>query len=190
MMRTATAWPPRAGDHTSLVRAYADLLDWRLVVDDGEVSAGFENAVIHTGCAGFDAVALPRPVGNQVLIRLESGGLGPVPSLITAAQVTFLVQAGTGTVLGGPPDVVVFSGSKARLVLPPSPGVRWDTPPWSPARPEPLALLDGEQVRTAVLDALRLCNRPRGTAPPSAGAPTARSAGAGPQDSCGWRAGG
>lgn len=188
-MRTATAWPPRASDHASLVRAYSGLLDWRLVVEDTVVSAGFENAVISTGCEAFDAVTLPRPMGNQVLIRLECGGLGPVPSLVTASKVTFLVQAGTGAVLGGPPDVEVFSGSEHQLVLPPSPGVRWDTPPWSPACPVPLALLDGGQVRVAVLDALRLCNRPRAAGPPPpVTLPAASSAGAEPRSSPGRRA--
>ncbi len=189
-MRTATVWPPRASDHASLVRAYSSLLDWRLVVEDAAVSAGFEDAVISTGCEAFDAIALPRRVGDQMLIRLQCGGLGPVPSLVTASKVAFLAQSGTGAVLGGPPDVEVFSGSEQQLVLPPSPGGRWDTPPWSPARPVPLALLDVGQVRVAVLDALRLCNWSRAAGhPPPVALSAASSAGAEPRSSRGWRAG-
>ncbi|MFJ2744773.1 hypothetical protein ACIO3O_34530 [Streptomyces sp. NPDC087440] len=187
MRSTATAWPPRASDHPGLVRAHADLLDWRLIVDEAGDSAESENVVIRTGCEAFDGVTLPRPAGHQLLLQV-SRGRGPVPSLIPEAHTTLLVQAGTGQVLGDPPDVQIRSGPRVNLVLPPSPGVRWDTPPWSPARPEPLPLplLDGAQPLTALWHALRLCNRPcRGAPPPPGGAPAGRTPGIGQENARG-----
>jgi hypothetical protein len=114
---------------------------------------------LHTPCAAFDALSLPRPAGTDALLRLDRLDLS-VPSLISAEQVTLLVAAGTGARLGGLPGVEVASGSNAWLALPPTTGVRWDTMPWSTASPAPLELLDGRRVRGALADGLRLYGRP------------------------------
>jgi hypothetical protein len=168
-MRTAAAWPPKASDHEGLVRTYEAVLGWHLLVGGCAVEsaheavqelAGTENTMLHTAGSGFDAVSVPRPAGMDTMLRLGRCKLGLVPSLITTEWVTLLVKAGTGSAFHDLPAVEVVSGAESWLALPPSPGVRWDTPPWSASSPTPLDLVDGALVRAPVQDGLRLYGCP------------------------------
>ncbi|MBB1243123.1 hypothetical protein GL263_06010 [Streptomyces durbertensis] len=92
--------------------------------------AGAPGACVVAPTVPFDAVVLPREFGMAVMVRLDR--TGPVPCMVTDSTATLLVQAGTGTVLhhtGGVAEV--RSGPDRWVALPPSHGVRWDTPPWS-----------------------------------------------------------
>ncbi|MGW4032129.1 hypothetical protein ACWEFL_22930 [Streptomyces sp. NPDC004838] len=137
-VRRAPAWPPTTGDVVGTVRAYTCLLGWRLTIAEGgeltaeaaarvlERAAGAE---LRVSCGGFDAVTVPYSVGRSALLQLDPV---PVPSILGPGTVTFLVAPGTGVVLAERIDGVdVVSGIDSWLVVPPSAGRRWDTPPWS-----------------------------------------------------------
>jgi hypothetical protein len=103
----------------------------------------------------FDAVVLPRAVGMAVMVRLDRRG--PVPCLIAAGTATLFVQAGTGSTLDAYPGqpVEVRSGPDGWVALPPSHGVRWDTPPWDEVTGARLRLPHGHAIKPAVTEALR-----------------------------------
>ncbi len=97
----------------------------------GAVRPAFENipgAGIIAACTAFDAVSVPHHLGLGLMMALDAGGIH-VPCLTMDPFVaTLLTAPKTGSLLAGP-AAVVRSGSEAWIALPPSHGVRWDTPP-------------------------------------------------------------
>ncbi|MFE7331575.1 hypothetical protein ACFU8W_43080 [Streptomyces sp. NPDC057565] len=102
-------------------------------------------------------MTVPRVVGMEAMVLLGRRDMGPVPCLIASQdQATLLIRAGTGRVFAGMENVRVESGAGGRLILPPSSGWRWDTPPWDARTEAPCPLLDGTELVGCVRDALRL----------------------------------
>lgn len=164
---TNDKWPPRVSDRPAVVDAYANVLVWRLLVNGAEVRAGSAvelldgdpAAVLVTPCAGFDLVVTPYRLGIDALLLLERADLH-VPCVLRtgrAQQAAFLVRPATGRPLAGVGFVRVEAGPGAVLTLPPSPGARWDTPPWHRTRPEPLPLLDAMDLVPAFAQVERTC---------------------------------
>jgi hypothetical protein len=185
-MRTVASWPPAAHDTLAVAEAYTQVLGWPLIAGTTFVSpdrAAAELAdpdtqtQLSTPCSAFDAVTVARAVGTGAMVLFERRGLGPVPCMIEGHdRVVLLVRAGTGRFLSGLEFVVgVEAGSGGRLVLPPSSGRWWDTPPWALTAEKPCRLPDGSALVPSFVDALRLRgNGPSSTwggAPPSAGCP-------------------
>ncbi|MGW2081976.1 hypothetical protein ACWCOW_34535 [Streptomyces sp. NPDC001939] len=163
-MRT-TSWPPRARDGSALAHAYADILHWRLLVDGvpvapevaDELMEGPPCSVVQIRRKGFDTVTVPRTLGSDALLALDRGPVH-VPSLLVKDDaVTFLVQAGTGRYLAHISNALVEDDGLHLLTLPPSPGVRWDTPPWDvyADAPMPLRLPDARAMLSSLETALR-----------------------------------
>ncbi|MBB1255422.1 hypothetical protein H3146_18970 [Streptomyces sp. OF3] len=107
-------------------------VSWVAGVEQARVRAEFAaapGAGVVAPTVPFDAVVLPRQFGMAVMVRLDRAG--PVPCTVTDSAATLLVQAGTGMVLHNAGGIVeVRSGPDRWVALPPSHGVRWDTPPW------------------------------------------------------------
>ncbi|WP_155060237.1 hypothetical protein [Streptomyces blattellae] len=167
-MITAYAWPPRTSDRFALADAYVNLLDWPLYIGSERVlleaaEASFDHSP-HTrltaACSSFDGVSVPRAAAMDALIRLErnhgDGGTPPVPCVLFGDRGTFLAAAGTAERLSDLAGVEVVSGPEAHIVLPPTSGAHWDTPPWSPVEREPLALPGAEVLRPPLRDGMRL----------------------------------
>ncbi|MGW3563055.1 hypothetical protein ACWDSL_03980 [Streptomyces sp. NPDC000941] len=71
---------------------------------------------------------------------------------------TFLVEPGTGDSVA---DLVgsgleVLSGDNARIELPPTAGVHWDTPPWRVEAAQAVELRAAGDLRKTLVDALHL----------------------------------
>lgn len=102
----------------------------------------------------FDAVCVNRSVGMAALIGLEQEG--PVPCLVAGGIVALLVLPGTGRyALGGYVPGEVRSGPDQWVAVPPTIGVRWDTPPWIEPTTAPAPLMDGATVGLYVRRAYR-----------------------------------
>ncbi|MFG2210431.1 hypothetical protein [Streptomyces sp. NPDC048638] len=146
-MRTMS-WPPRACDGSTLAHAYVDLLGWQLLADRapvtpeqaGELLERAPDGVVQIRCEGFDAVTVPRALGSDALLTLDRGPVRAPSLLVGDEAVTFLVQAGTGGFLAQIPNARVESDGLRLLALPPTRGVRWDTPPWDVYADGPTAL--------------------------------------------------
>ncbi|WP_189829122.1 hypothetical protein [Streptomyces subrutilus] len=106
---------------------------------DGTSASGCR---VVTDCSGADFVRLPYAAGSDALVRLERvvGAVGIVPAMrVDRHRIVLVVRAGSAPELAGLPGVEVLSGPDTRVLLPPSPGIVWDTPPWNPdGTPRPL----------------------------------------------------
>lgn len=105
----------------------------------------------------FDAVVLSRGVGLAAMTALDRRG--PVPCLVHGERVILLVAPGTGEVMTRH-AVEVRSGAAQWVALPPSYGVRWDTPPWDEASGAAVPLMLGQEVQPEVAAAARLVGPP------------------------------
>lgn len=92
----------------------------------------------------FDAVFLPKDIGMAAMTALDR--VGPVPCLVQADRAVLLVLPGTGKHCLVSDVVEVRSGPESWVALPPSTGVRWDTPPWEDPTPTPRLLMSGKDV--------------------------------------------
>ncbi|MFF8786813.1 hypothetical protein [Streptomyces sp. NPDC015125] len=147
-----------------------DLLGWPLLAEGASLSADHAahllseqpHTVIETLCADtFDAVNLPYAAGCDALIWLDRhySQVPRIPSFRDGKSVTFLVQPGAALRLQGLDAVSVVSGPAGRITLPPTPGVRWDTPPWCATTPAPIELADAQNLRPGLERALQLHGR-------------------------------
>ncbi|MFI1868882.1 hypothetical protein [Streptomyces jumonjinensis] len=137
----------QAADLESLISRYVTLLGWTLAVEDdvhGPVRG--ERTVQATGA--FDAVAVPGPAGRKTLARLRSADIN-APAMDAGHAVALLVAPGTGARLTRLPTVLVFPGTSP-VLIPPSPGVHWATPPWTPETRTPLPLPDAQLLHPAL----------------------------------------
>lgn len=161
-MRTMS-WPPTTRDGAALAHAYVGLLDWPLLVDGAlvtreqaeELMERGRSAGVQTRGEGFDTVSVPRDLGLDVLLNIDRSPV-TVPSLLVGDDVvTFLVAAGTGACLADISEARIETG--ALLPLPPTPGLRWDTPPWDiyADRPTALKLSHARDLRKSLETALR-----------------------------------
>ncbi|MFI0742778.1 hypothetical protein ACH4PU_32555 [Streptomyces sp. NPDC021100] len=164
-MKMTTLWPPRTHDGSALIHAYADLLGWPLLSQGRRVSAQTaEHQLVRPGpitlrttCTAFDAVTVAHRVGASALVWIERE-IGLVPCLSQGhAAMTFLVQPGTSADLAALEGISCTTGT-GQISLPPSAGVRWDTPPWQAisAHREPLPLHAAAHLKPGLRDALRL----------------------------------
>jgi hypothetical protein len=143
-MRTMS-WPPTTRDGAALAHAYVGLLNWPLLVDGAlvtpeqaeELMERDAGAVVQTRGEVFDTVSVPRALGSDALVNVDRSTV-TVPSLVGDDVVTFLVEAGTGACLADIAEVRIETG--APVPLPPTPGLRWDTPPWDIYADSPTAL--------------------------------------------------
>lgn len=158
-----SSWPPRPRDTLSVACAYTDVLAWPLFVGPRQVSASLAAAHhrrdittrLTTSCASLDAVSVPYDVGMDAQVHYEREGLS-VPCLSYPGHgVTFLVRSGTGAFAAQLPSIHVLSGPEARLTLPPTRKVRWDTPPWQCTAREAAPLPDTRDLLGALAKALR-----------------------------------
>ncbi|MDQ0601983.1 hypothetical protein QF037_006328 [Streptomyces canus] len=160
---TTSVWPPRTRDRSALVHTYTDLLGWALFVGPDPVQPGVvedaftsnPNTVLLASCSSFDAVSISYSAAAEVLIRLERMEL-LVPCLLSGDTGTFLVKAGSGKHVASLGGVEVAAGGAARMVLPPTAGARWDTPPWRRSERAPVALHNADVVGPFLSGALRL----------------------------------
>lgn len=124
----------------------------------GDVEATLESApgaaiIAATDC--FDAVIVPVRIAMAALVSLEREA--PVPCLtIHGQQAVLLVLPATGRYSAGRPDMQVRTGAGSWVALPPSHGVRWDTPPWNEQTNKPLPLLHGSDVGRHLAEAFAL----------------------------------
>ncbi|GLF98136.1 hypothetical protein [Streptomyces yaizuensis] len=156
---TGAVPPPRNRDLTALLTAYEQVMGWTVAVeglrvpgtDAADTLRRRPDSMVSVVCIGFEALQLPaRPGGPPVPVlelddRLYCGDL-VVPSFVTGSGArTLLVRPDTAEevsrVRGWP-----MIGVGGELVVPPSPGMRWEIPPWDPARRAPLAFPDAALV--------------------------------------------
>ncbi|MBC3987477.1 hypothetical protein H8N00_00820 [Streptomyces sp. AC563] len=103
---------------------------------------------------GFGAVTLPRAIGMMAMVSIDRRMRAPC--LVGPDSVTLLVQPGTASVLGSVSAATVLTGAGEWLALPPSHGMRWDTPPWDERTGHPLALPHGHSLVRDVREAVRI----------------------------------
>ncbi|QIJ62534.1 hypothetical protein [Streptomyces sp. JB150] len=123
----------------------------------GDELAASPGAALIAPTVSFDAIALPREYGMAAMISLDR--VAPVPCLMEGDRAMLLVLPSTGRyAVGGMTDsaVQVRSGPTGWVALPPSHGVRWDTPPWHEQAHQPLPLLHGQDLRSHLDEALRV----------------------------------
>ncbi|MEO3976874.1 hypothetical protein [Streptomyces sp. CAU 1734] len=145
---TTSPWPPRSADADGLLTACIGVLGWPLLADREPVApqdvlsvqAKLPGAVWSTVCGTrFDAVAVPAAVGRGAVLALkrdeDQGRTGAVvPCLIAGAERIFFVRAGTGVTV---PGARVLSGEQL-VPVPPTGGLRWETPPWDVSTRRPV----------------------------------------------------
>ncbi|MEV4868598.1 hypothetical protein [Streptomyces syringium] len=163
-MTRTSVWPPTTHDPSAVLHAYADLLRWPLHVGGQPVTAeqaecllaaGPETALETTGSL-FDTVTVAYALGLETLVRLDRMPQAPPVPCFTDGRstVTFLLTPGAGEGLAGLGAVRVGAGGP--VVLPPSAGLRWDTPPWDCTVPQQLELPTAGELAPALRAALRL----------------------------------
>ncbi|GAA1930623.1 hypothetical protein [Streptantibioticus ferralitis] len=106
-------------------------------------------AALITSCTAFDAVVMPRALGMALMVLLDHYHV-PAPCLTvdhTTATVLVAPQTAYG-LCGGP--CTVRRGGADWIALPPSYGIRWDTPPTCDVLPT------GERVRPHLAQVLKL----------------------------------
>ncbi|MFE7130819.1 hypothetical protein ACFVIM_08170 [Streptomyces sp. NPDC057638] len=167
----AGSWPPRSSDSSALLAAYVNVLGWPLSADGARVAAEDVERVRDRSPQAkwsvlcehrFDAVAVPARPGQEMALLaerdLEQAGDGAVlPCLLAGAKRYFLVRPGSARDIAAAGGVLVLFGEQ-RLLLPPTVGLRWETPPWSRTRRETVVLPDaGVLVErlTAAVSAVR-----------------------------------
>jgi len=161
-MRTMS-WPPTTRDGAALAHAYVSLLDWPLLVDGAvvtpeqaeELMERNPSAVMQTRGEGFDTVSVPRGLGSDVLLNVDRSPVTFPSFRVGDDVVTFLVEAGTGACLADISEARIESG--ALVPLPPTQGLRWDTPPWDiyADGPKALKLPHARDLRKSLDTALR-----------------------------------
>ncbi|MGX8910291.1 hypothetical protein ACR820_34655 [Streptomyces netropsis] len=166
-MTKTSVWPPTTHDRPAVLHAYADLLRWPLQVDGQPVTAEEAehllatdpSATLETADSLFDAATVAYSLGLETLIRLDRmPQVPPVPCFTDGrSAVTFLLKPGTWEGLAGLSDVRVGAGGP--VALPPSAGLRWDTPPWDCTVPERRAIPAAGELAPALRAAVRLYGR-------------------------------
>ncbi|MFF2571195.1 hypothetical protein [Streptomyces sp. NPDC058084] len=111
-------------------------------------------AGIITTCTKVDGVTLPHALGLALMLILDRHGIYTPCLTADHTYATLLVAPGTGHRLAGVAPVSVHSGPEAWLALPPSNGMRWDTPPTLHA-----PLPDAEAIRPHLERAVRMAAR-------------------------------
>jgi hypothetical protein len=125
--------------------------------------------VIACNCARFDAVRMPSHVGQALLTACEEGPQVPAFVIPEADMVVVLVEPGSGSALAAESDcVIVHTGSRSWITVPPSPGMHWDTPPWTYASHRCIPLPNGARLAAKLHKVQRVLNRSRTRSPDSA----------------------
>lgn len=102
-------------------------------------------ASLITATTHFDAVFVPRSIGLHAMVLLD--GQAGMPCLLYGDhEAVLLVLPATGRYCLVHDEVTVRSGDDGWVALPPSRGVRWDTPPWIESTGAPRRLTHGEDV--------------------------------------------
>lgn len=164
-METASVWPPTARDRIGLVQAYAGVLSWRLVLGDGQPASADDvmsvwqhdpHVPLQTPCQTFDLLRVPLGVGPMLLLMIDRQLRRPVPCLRSNDALMFLVRQGTAVLAAAeePQTLKAASGPEVLLVLPPTSGVRWDTPPWLPSVAQPVELPDARELLVPLRETL------------------------------------
>ncbi|MFD7552211.1 hypothetical protein [Streptomyces sp. NPDC059816] len=150
---TTILWPPRSSDASGLLAAYTGVLGWPLLAgrvpveprDVPAVHARSRRTPWSTVCGTrFDAMSVPAAAGRGAVLALkraeehERDGV-VVPCLLAGAKRIFLVAPGTGSAV---PGAEVLSGEHL-MPVPPTGGLRWETPPWDVCARRPVDLPDG-----------------------------------------------
>ena len=107
-----------------------------------------------TATTHFDAVLVPHNIAMAALVRLDR--VSPVPCLVYGDTAALLVLPATGRYALVHPDAEARTGPDGWVALPPSQGVRWDTPPWNEQTGEPHPLLNGADVGRHLAEAFKL----------------------------------
>lgn len=93
----------------------------------------------------FDAVLVPRRIGMAAMVLLDRDM--PTPCLVQEPdRYALLVLPSTGRHALAHEAVEVRSGPEGWVAVPPSRGVRWDTPPWYEGTTNPRPLMHGQNV--------------------------------------------
>ncbi|MFF6794338.1 hypothetical protein ACFY9C_35310 [Streptomyces filamentosus] len=112
-------------------------------LDPDGLAEAFEQAPgagIVAPCTPFDAVTLTGPIGTALLLMLDRFAFYAPAVATVYGTVSLLVERGTGPRLTEAfAGLTVHQGPGAWIALPPSYGVRWETPP-EPLRPLPHTL--------------------------------------------------
>lgn len=99
----------------------------------------------------FDAVLVPRQIGMAAMVLLDRQE--PTPCVILDRdRYALLVLPSTGRYALAHESVEVRTGPDGWLALPPSRGVRWDTPPWFEGMPQPRPLRHGQEIGRVLAD--------------------------------------
>ncbi|KAB7850109.1 hypothetical protein [Streptomyces mobaraensis] len=105
----------------------------------------------------FDIVIAPSRVGMAAMVSLDRETR--VPCAVTRDEAALFTQAGTGRYAIDALTstcLVVRTGPEGWVALPPSHGVRWDTPPWDEASGAALPLPHGGRLHAHFTKAVRL----------------------------------
>lgn len=103
----------------------------------------------------FDAILVPRSIGMAVMVQLDRSM--PTPCLVAEPdRYALLVLPATGRYGLVHETVEVRTGPEGWVALPPSRGVRWDTPPWWEGSACPRPLIHGENVGRALADCYKI----------------------------------
>jgi hypothetical protein len=148
-----------------------DLLGWLLFI--GAERVGLKEAeaaldrrpdtVLLAACSSFDAISVPYEAAADALLRLDrEETTSAAPCLFYGDTGTFLVEVSTGKQVAELEGVQVATGPDALIVVPPTSGARWDTPPWSRTERMSLALPSASDIRAALADGLHLYPRVTG----------------------------
>jgi hypothetical protein len=133
-------------------RSDAERLDERSLLAELEEMPG---AGLIAFTERFDAVLVPRRVGMAAMVLLDREK--SVTCLVAAPETyALLVLPATGRYAAVTDEVEVRTGPEGWVALPPSRGVRWDTPPWIEATPEPRKLVHGAEIRHALADCFQV----------------------------------
>lgn len=126
----------------------------------GEELAMSPGAALIAPTLGFDAIALPRTYGMAAMVALDR--VAPIPCLVEDERAVLFVLPSTARYAlpeDGQSGVDLRSGPGQWVALPPSHGVRWDTPPWHEQTHRPLPLLHGQDLRLPLANVLRAATR-------------------------------
>jgi hypothetical protein len=123
-------------------------------LDEGNLTAVLDaspGAGLIASTSRFDAVLVPRQIGMAAMVLLDRNV--PVTCLLSGADTyALLVLPATGRFAAVDERVQVRTGPEGWVALPPSRGVRWDTPPWIEGTTEPRRLVHGSEIRPALAD--------------------------------------
>jgi hypothetical protein len=135
---------------------------WQPTTDVKQLRAQFAGeegtAAVLASTARFDAVAMSHEAGMTAMVWLDRGR--PVPCLTDGVTAVLLVAPGTGGALEYL-AAEIRTGPDGWVVLPPTPGVRWDTVPWDPVSGVPVPLPDGRGIAARLAGVARPAGRKR-----------------------------